>query len=255
MDLVDYHIHSEFSYCSEDITIAKVAHLASRKGLKDFFITDHSSHLYFDEEASWRYDYLKNPKLFKKVKHNSKKMEEYISRIHQFSSQKARVGLEVDCIFEGDLIFDSDYREDVEILIGSIHRLPCLWGTPSLKQLTKEFLYYTALLLEKDIDILGHPTRVFRGAGFKVPQEVIVPVIDKALQEGVALEINSHLWKDPSELFIKEALKRGAKISFGTDSHNIKEIEEFGNFDYHLTLLAKCGIEKEEELYKVLYAI
>ena len=147
----DYHIHSEFSYCSEDITIAKVAELVSQKGLKSFFITDHSSHLYFDAESSWRFGYLKNSELFEKAKYKSNKIEEYISRINRFSSQGARVGLEVDCVFDGDLIFDSSYRDKVELLIGSIHHLPCLWGKPGLEELTREFLYYTNLLLEKDL--------------------------------------------------------------------------------------------------------
>jgi len=235
----DYHVHSEYSYCSEDVTIAKLAALAPQRNIKKFFITDHSSHLYFDKETVWQFQYLKNPELVKKAKLNTGKIEEYLSCIRQYTTQGARPGLEVECAFDGDLLLDQAYRDQIQLVIGSIHQLPCLWDKPDLKQLTKEFLYYTDQLLEKDINILGHPTRAFRRAGFEVPDEIIIPVVDKAVEKGIALEINSHGdTKDPDEKFIKYALSVGAHITLGTDTHSLKE---FGDFSHHKALLAKCG--------------
>jgi histidinol phosphatase-like PHP family hydrolase len=251
--IIDYHVHSQFSYCSENVTIEKLAECASKKGLKEFYITDHSSHLYFNEEEAWKYEYLKDYSLLeKRAKEGNNRMKEYLSGIHKFRPQGARAGIEVECAFTGEFILEPEYLEEIELVIGAIHHLPCLWGKPGLSEFTHEFLQYTLMLMDKDIDILAHPTRIFRRTNFEIPKKVYAPIIDKAVSQRIALEINSHSQKDPDQSFIEQAIAKGAKLAIGTDTHALKE---FGDFSWHFDLLAKCGMKTNEDLQKVLFRI
>ena len=247
---VDCHVHSQYSYCSEDVTIEKLARAASEKGIRQFFITDHSSHLYFGEKDAWSYKYLRDYSLFRHRPRDDSRMKEYLDNIGRFFKQGARIGIEVDCSFEGEFIIEPEYLKEMELVIGGIHYLPCLNDNPDREVFIEEFTRYTLMLLDKDIDILTHPTRIFRRADIEIPEEVYAPIIDKAVSRGIALEINGHSQKDPDAAFVKEAIARGAKLALGTDTHALKEL---GDFSWHLELLRQCGIETEEELKKILF--
>jgi len=145
-----------------------------------------------------------------------------------------------------------DIKKELDIAIGAIHWLPCMQSKsrPSLGQFTNEFLHFTLGVLEKDIDILAHPTRIFTRSNLKIPKEVIDPVIDKAIKNNVALEINSHS-HDPNNIFVKRCIEKGAKIAIGTDSHSLSE---FGDFSFHKKILSECGV-KESDIQNLLFVI
>jgi hypothetical protein len=66
-------------------------------------------------------------------------------------------------------------------------------------------------------------------------------VIDAAVSHGVAIEINS-TFRIPSNRFIKLAKSRGAKFSFGSNSHG----SGFGNAPYFLKVARECGLTKAD---------
>lgn len=249
----EYHVHSQYSYCSEDVTIEKLAMVAQERGITRFFITDHSSHLYFDEEEAWQYKYLKDYRIFeKRCKTGNNRMKEYLSNIRKFRLQGARVGIEVDCSFDGEFILEPEYLEDIELVISGVHHLPCLEGKPSLSEFTNEFLQYTLRIMDKDIDILAHPTRIFRRANLEVPNKVYAPIINKAVARGIALEINSHSQKDPCPYFVEQAISKGVKLALGTDTHALLEL---GDFSWQLELLNGLGIKSKEDFKQVLFEV
>jgi len=97
----------------------------------------------------------------------------------------------------------------LDILIGSVHwLLHTVEGDRNPKRCVREFLDITLKLLEKDIDILAHPTRIFSWNGMEVPREEVDPLVDAAIANGVALELNSHS-KDPDGYFIRRCIERG----------------------------------------------
>lgn len=246
---VDYHVHSKYSHCGE-MAIEKIAETAAKKGIKKYFVTDHSSHFYFPEQESWEFRYLKDRRIFDRVKAKGrKKVMQCMEEVRKFYAKGARTGMEADFDFDGELLIDYDYRDKLDIVIGAIHWLPCLWDKYTEEKLADEFLEYTLKLLDKDIAILAHPTRVFKWdeRDYKVPSEVIGPIIEKAKAKGIALEINSHS-KNPDSFFIKKCIEKGATIALCTDSHNQ---DEFGDFSYHKEILKDCGIAEDEILGKV----
>jgi hypothetical protein len=66
-------------------------------------------------------------------------------------------------------------------------------------------------------------------------------VIDAAVRHGVAIEINSS-FRIPSARFIQLAKSKGAKFSFGSNSHG----SGFGNADYFLKAAHECGLTKSD---------
>jgi histidinol phosphatase-like PHP family hydrolase len=105
-----------------------------------------------------------------------------------------------------------------------------------------QFMDFTMMLLDSEIDILTHPTRVFRRRKLEVPREVVRPIVQRAKERRIAIEINSHTQRDPDEYFIRTCINEGVKLAMGTDTHNIIEI---GDFSHHKALLAELGIREE----------
>lgn len=241
----DYHVHTTLSYCHEgELTIDNLVKLAKNKGIKGFAITDHAHHLYFDNVSAWKYKYILDYSLFLElIDTRRKNFENYLELITIYKKSqnglKILVGTEVDVAKNGDLVFDYKYRDSLDLLIGGIHWLPCLSNDFSHKDLLVEFMDFTMMLMEHDLTILAHPTRIFRANKMEVPQEVIKPIVLKAREKNIAIEINSHNYPDPDIKFIKACIDEGVKLSLGTDTHRIAE---FGDFSIHKRLLKSAGI-------------
>jgi histidinol phosphatase-like PHP family hydrolase len=62
-------------------------------------------------------------------------------------------------------------------------------------------------------------------------------VIQAAVQNHVAIEINSH-FRIPSATFIRQAKSAGAKFSFGSNEH----VHGIGNIEYPLAVARECGL-------------
>ncbi len=242
----DYHVHTIVSYCHEgDLTIDNLLKLAKEKGLKGFAVTDHAHHLYFDNRSAWQYRYIIDYHLFDEAMEiGDKKFEDYINLIASYdddNSPKLLIGTEVDVAKNGKLIFNKKFRDKLDILIGGIHWLPCIKGNLTDKNLLVEFMDFTMMLMENDIDILAHPTRIFRANKMKIPKEVIRPIVMKAKEKSIAIEINSHNYPDPDVQFIRLCIDEGVKLSIGTDTHRIAE---FGDFSMQKGILSEAGINE-----------
>lgn len=243
----DYHVHTTVSYCHEgDLTIDNLLKLAKEKGLKGFAVTDHAHHLYFDNKSAWQYKYITDYNLFlSAMEIGDKKFEDYLNLIANYNesnnenSPKLLIGTEVDVAQNGKAVFNTKYRDKLDVLIGGIHWLPCIKNGLDSKTLLIEFMDFTMMLMENDIDILAHPTRIFRANKMEIPKEVIRPIVMKAKEKGIAIEINSHNYPDPDVQFIRSCIDEGVKLSIGTDTHRIAE---FGDFSMQKRILFEAGI-------------
>ncbi|MBM4045555.1 MAG: PHP domain-containing protein [Planctomycetes bacterium] len=251
----DYHVHTKLSYCSEgELTVDALRQQARARGLKGFAITDHTAHLYFDGKAAWQYPYITDFTRFSDLLETRRpNFEGYLAMLAQ---QKAAndgpailTGTETDVAANGQLVFDTRYRRQLDIFLGGIHWLPCLKNRQTGPVFIQQFLDFTLMLLEHDIDILAHPTRVFRRLKLDVPRDVVDPIVRKARDKGIAIEINSHTQCDPDSHFVKRCLDEGVKLALGTDTHHIREI---GDFTHHRALLASLGIT-ESQLDGILF--
>jgi len=195
----DCHVHTNRSFCGRaEMTPQTLVKLMEQKGLKGFAITDHSSHFYsFSTGEVWD---SKSPQFFLRTPHVIERhhpgaeeaIREHISSIRRYAQNGVLVGLEADCDFEGNLMIPPGIEKELDILIGSVHWLPCtVEEDKSSKRCIREFLDIALKLLEKGIYVLAHPTRIFTWSGMEVPMEVVDPLVDAAIAHGVALELNS----------------------------------------------------------------
>jgi DNA polymerase (family 10) len=241
----DYHVHTTLSYCHEgELTVDNLVKAARKRGLAGFAVTDHSPHVYFDRPTVSRHQYLLNYDIFlEKIEAGNGEFEKYLDMIDAYKDENVLAGTEVDVAANGRLILDPQYQGRLDVLLGGIHWLPCIDGEFDSKTFLNQFMDFTMMLLESDIDILAHPTRIFRRRKMEVPQAVILPIVRRAKERGIAIEINSHSQKDPDERFVRTCIDEEVKLAMGTDTHDIAEI---GEFSHQRTLLTNLGIREEQ---------
>ena len=69
-------------------------------------------------------------------------------------------------------------------------------------------------------------------------------IIQSAVKNNVAFEINS-IYHYPKKPFIKLAKEAGAKFSFGSNGHQLREIK---NYEYCLEMVKECGLVEDDFL-------
>lgn len=231
----DWHVHTVLSYCHEgELTVENLVALARQRGLKGFAVTDHSSHLYFPSPEAWRYQYMLDAARREEVRpEGDRRISAYIANLRRFCKDGVWAGMEVEPTMQGELILSPLFVAELDVLLAGVHWLPGLEKKDE-KEFIRGFLDCTIGLLEQPIDILTHPTRIFRRLKRPVPREVYDPITRLAAERGVAIEVNNHSQPDPDVDFVKMAVERGIKIAMSTDTHRI---DELGQFDYHRRLL------------------
>lgn len=231
LNLIDNHIHTHLAYCGENMNVEKTIELAKLFGLKGIRITEHADQLYLNSKN------YKDVECYSKgIKYSQEedyRISEYMEYKEKFTDSYAEFGVEVGIDFNGELIIKEDDLKHFDYKLGAMHML---------KEITpEEFLKVIKKLLTHNIDVIAHPFRIFKRNGKRVPTELFKPVAILLKEYKTAAEINFHSNNPPVE-FIKECLKQGVKLSFGSDSHNLAEI---GDFSYHLDLLKEAGFRGE----------
>ncbi|MFQ5956692.1 MAG: PHP domain-containing protein [Candidatus Brocadiales bacterium] len=238
----DCHVHMRWSACADPVNIEDYVSHARKLGIECFAITDHSNDIYFDGDDKQGLKWKLGPsEIYEAIKKRSHWMDKYISYVEQYRDMGVRVGIELEQMpLSGDFIFDWEYREKFDVVIGSVHSVPSIrkGAVTDADSAMEEFLSLTLKALEQDIDILAHPTRSLRRAGITVPESFYDTIIDRAVARGVSLEINSHS-QDPEPEFLQRCINMGAKLALCTDSHSLSE---FGDFSFHRKLLKDVGL-------------
>ncbi|MFN4227568.1 MAG: metallophosphoesterase [Candidatus Ratteibacteria bacterium] len=228
-EIVDYHCHTEFGYCAEDVSMEKVIKRCKIFGVKKVYFTEHAGQLYLSPDDYWNYRFFDNPEILRQQRENKKdRINEYVEKFKSLNSDMAGLGLEVEVDKNGNLTLIEDDRNLFEILVGSVHYLPDQWCL-SKKETEKSFLWAVEKLVENKIDILAHPFRFFFRKNIETPKTLYNEVI-KILKEGnVKAEVNFHHYYPETEFF-KMCIEEDIGIVFGSDSHNLLEVGEFSKY-------------------------
>lgn len=234
LQLSDFHIHSHFAYCNENMDFSKALELAHLFNLANISFTEHSPHLYFTR-ADCGGAYLR--KGLKGTQNLiSSRMSEYYNEVKKFVADNVLLGIEVDCDFNGrPVVFDED-RDKFDILLGAMHHLP----PETIKDVNLAATAFLAILekfLSCGIQILAHPFRVFRRSRLPIPEHLFPNVVRLLKKHNIAAELNFHT-NEPPLKFVKMCLEEGVKFAFGSDAHNLYEV---GEFYPNLQLLYEAG--------------
>ena len=237
LSLFDNHIHTPFAYCNDNMDIPLTVDLARRFGLGGITFTEHLSHLYLDrEKVQAKYQFVRHVETLDNE--STVRVPAYLKAVNRVQSPFARVGIEMDCVFNGKPFIRASDIPLFHIRLGAVHCLKeLLEPQPDYEKVCDEFLSMIAKLAGSDIHILAHPFRVFKKSGMACPVHLIKPVIQILRENKIAAEVNFHTNEPPAE-FIRECIESGVKLSFGSDAHNLYEI---GEFTPHLALLRSLG--------------
>lgn len=109
----------------------------------------------------------------------------------------------------------------------------------------ERYVDFTVKILAQPIQIWSNPTYLPESlksqyATLWTPERM-QRVIDAAVRNHVAIEINSH-FRIPSATFIRRARAAGAKFSFGSNEH----VHGIGNIGYPLEVARQCGLSKSD---------
>jgi histidinol phosphatase-like PHP family hydrolase len=108
--------------------------------------------------------------------------------------------------------------------------------------------FYVEILENEKINILANPTFLpicLAPDYYKLwTEKRMDKVIRYAVKNKVALEINS-VYQYPKKPFIEMAKEAGAKFTFGSNGHNIRELK---NYDYCLEMVKDCKLTNDDFL-------
>ncbi|MCM8809449.1 MAG: metallophosphoesterase [Candidatus Omnitrophica bacterium] len=229
VDIIDYHCHTEFGYCAEDVTMEQVIKRCKIFNIKKVYFTEHAGQLYLSPDDYWSYKFFKNPEILREQRENKKdRINQYVEKFKSLNSDIAGIGLEVEVDKNGNLTLIQDDRNYFEILVGSVHYLPDEW-CQSQNQMEKYFLWVIEKLVENKIDILAHPFRFFYRKNIENSKSLYKDVVKILKQGDVKAEVNFHHY-NPEIDFFKICIEEGIEIVFGSDSHNLLEVGEFSKY-------------------------
>lgn len=247
----DFHTHSSLSYCAEEgMTPGLYKEILSdplrRRNpfeVDKVFITDHGMAIYFPKEIAWAWQYMADSSIFDAHRERGNAIiEEHLQILAKYKDCGILPGIEVEMMDDGRFTLDPAFRKSFKVLIGSIHYLHCSQKNGSSPiQILEAWESHTMRLLDKDIDLLGHPFRwLHYQIDGQIPPELIKQTVDAAISNDVALELNSH-YKIPADIeMLKYGAEKGAVFAFSTDSHRPAEICDF---NYHASCLESAGLK------------
>lgn len=235
------HCHTDLSYCSEGgMTLDFIAEVIRQEPeLDGVAITDHSFAIYFPEGLAWSFDYMLDSKLFDENRDRGNAiLEPHLQEIRKREVDHLVPGIEVEMMHDGRFTVDPDLLKEIPLIIGSIHWLGIAFDSKT-GEITNIWRQHTLDLLEKDIQILGHPFRWLSNRVPDISPALIKEIVSAAASNGVALEFNSHYEIDTDVQMIREIAEQGAQIAFSTDAHRQAEIADFS---YHKRILQQAGV-------------
>lgn len=232
--LIDGHAHTEFAYCSRDISADASIDRARRMGLAGIRLVEHSPQIYCQANDFWVGKHIYDPALWRSRTH---------SRINAFRAAMlprrngfVKIGLEVELDSSGSLTLHDEDRW-VDLLVGAVHFFPQDPKDLTDAQLASQFMKTCEGLIKGGAKVLAHPWRIFPWSKRPTPVNLYNALADLLATTGTAAEINFHgNYSDPA--FFAKCIERGAKITFGSDAH---ELHEVGAFWPHLDVLKQAA--------------
>jgi histidinol phosphatase-like PHP family hydrolase len=245
MKFCDYHCHTSLSYCVEEaIAPADYARAIEREGaLLRAAITNHGFAIYFPEDVAWSWRFMSEPSLFdERINWGNRRFIPHLEEVEALRDKGLLTGVEVEMMKDGRLTVDPELMDRLDVIVGSVHWLP-VERNESPIEIVDVWMRHTRRLVQAGIHVLGHPLRWLESRVKQVPGEIVPFVVDAALEAGVAVEINSHFVVEAESDILREAVRRGAAVTFSADAHRLCEI---GKFEYHLSLVERSGLRLDD---------
>jgi len=247
MEFDDYHAHTNLSYCcDETITPRDYADaVRDNDALRSVAITNHGFAVYFPEDLAWKWEFMTAPSLFDEwLDWGNERLVEHLDELDALRDQGVLSGFEVEMMSDGRLTVDPKLVPRLDVIVGSVHWLPVSWQAGSDPgEILDVWLTHTRRLIRSGIDVLGHPTRWLSAQIERVPEEIVLQIVETARKAGVAVEINAHYVVETDVPLVRHAARTGTPVTFCTDAHRRDEI---GRFDYHLELLEHAGLSLDD---------
>lgn len=213
---IDLHIHTTFS--DGNCTVEEAVKTAEVKGLRVVAITDH-------------YSELQN--LPKRMVQGQ--LPRYLQSLEGFNVLK---GVEAEILPDGTPSLSKENADLLDIVIGGLHIIQGIvfWSDSTPIWNPRGFVEDIRVAFIKAmesglLDVIAHATwlpETIRGETSSLITDAwIESVVDAASDCGVAVELNG-AWKVPDERFVNECLRRGVKLSIGSDAHFPSMVGEVG---------------------------
>ncbi|MEM3421707.1 MAG: PHP domain-containing protein [Candidatus Hadarchaeum sp.] len=220
----DFHIHTRYSdgTCSH----AEVVEAATTRGLEALAFTDHG------------------PELSVGVgREKMTQMLEDIKIVAEDVETPVLAGIEANVVSRyGSLDVEDDFVKKIDILLIGIHDI----GKIHLSDNAHEYLFRATRAIERQrVDVFCHPFFFNVDLLPSLSWEEIEGFVDLAAEKNVAMEVNVK-YKVPDDAFIRLCLKKGVKLSIGSDAHRISEV---GKIDWALSALKRVGAKREDLIY------
>jgi DNA polymerase (family 10) len=196
----DLHVHTNYSDGHQ--SIEEIAEAAIKKGYQYIAITDHTKTV----GITGGMDEKKILKQMKEIDTLNKKMPK------NFRILK---GVECDVKSDGTLDLPDKILEKLDVVLAAIHSK---LGMDQTERLIKA-------CRNPHVDIIAHPTG--RKLGERDPYQVdLDKVMDVCKKTNTLLELNS-FWDrlDLNDVNCRKAKEKGVKISIGTDTHHLLEMD------------------------------
>ena len=228
----DYHVHSEFSPCSEDMNIKQIARISKDKNIQ-ITITDHSFVFYMGDISKFSERGVEKTLDRKKARGKIKKYIEDMKKID------IKIGSELDILPSGEILFERDFYDELYVRLGAIHYLDSIYRKRSYNEIIEEFKRQNTIFINSGVNIIAHPFRILESNGIYV-DESLISWLAKQAYPTVALEVNTHKQIPETDVeMVRKCYEYGTKISIGTDSHRMSELLDFS---YHKKVLLDSRI-------------
>lgn len=206
--LTDLHMHSNYSdglHTPEEMIEAAIG-----IGYEAVAITDHVW-----RTSAWVPAYANHLERLKLT---------YRNKIRVYSGIEAKV-----LTLDGDIDADPSFYPLVDLVLGSIHRIPKPGGfyasadaahTPKSRIAEHWLAAFDGMLNNPNVDIIAHPLSELVKFGIDSGMLPIPQIADRIAISGKILELNVR-YNSPDEPIIRHAAERGVPFLISSDSHSV----------------------------------
>jgi HisJ family histidinol phosphate phosphatase len=208
---MDLHMHSNYSDGKN--TPEEMIEAAIQIGYDAVALTDHVW-----KTSSWVPAY---------AEHLERLKVKYKQDIRIYSGIEAKV-----LSLEGDIDADASFFPLVDLVLGSIHRIPKPDGfyskadAPHISpnRLVEHWLTaFSRMLCNPKVDIIAHPLSELKGFAIDVSRLPIKEIAERIADSGKILEINVR-YNTLEQPIIRQAIARGVPLLVSSDSHSVADL-------------------------------
>jgi putative hydrolase len=224
----DFHIHTRYSdgACSH----LEIAEAAQARGLEAIAYTDHGPQLSVGVPTEKLDQMLRD-----------------ISLARSDADFPVFASIEANIINEnGDLDLDRNFIKRLDFLTAGIHVIE----SPGCVDTPHAYLARARKAIEKNkIGVLSHPFFFNSDLILELTHQEIEDFVDLAASRGVAMEISAK-YKAPGDSFLRLCVKKGVKLSIGSDAHRLQEV---GRIDWALSALDRIGAKRDDFIFSGIF--